>query len=110
MPRVPDMLVFTGENHVTIGWSLSDFSFDTDAIYSPEEGLVRDVDAPDHVYPMKRFFDGKSERARFGFRSTVCRKPVKWGEYWNCDLTENELFLVADMTCSWELIDPAEWE
>ena len=115
-PQVKDMefsmdgLEFTGENRVTADWTIGDFYGWTDFFYSPEEGLVRDIEDAGIVYPMKLFSDGKSERVRFGFRSKVCRKPLRGGEPWNCDLTENELFLVADMTCRWELIDPREWE
>ena len=54
------------------------------------------------------FSDTKPERVRFGFRSEVCRKPSGDGSYRGCTPTENELFLVADMTCTWELSDPDE--
>ena len=115
-PQVKDVkfsinhLEFTGENRVTTYWSRGHFYGMTDFIYSPDGGLVRAVEDPDIVRPMKLFSDGKSERVRFGFRSQVCRKPLKRGGVWDCDLTENELFLVADMTCRWELVDPRELE
>jgi hypothetical protein len=107
--RYPDLLVFR-DNRVMIGWMLSDVGLTSDATYSPDEGLLRDVEEPDFVLPVKRFSDGKSERARLGFRSTVCREPNEHGSNYGCALTENELVLATDMTCRWELINPREWD
>ena len=94
----PDLLVFLSETRVSVDWANFSKYRASEAIYSPEEGLARST-RTDAVFPMKRFSDGKLERVRFGFRSKVCLKPDGRGSYYDCTPTENELFLVADMTC-----------
>ena len=103
----PDILWFPRKDRVRITWDMGgDFIPTANFIYSPGEGLARNVRYPKKVFPMKLFSDSKPERVRFGFRSEVCRKPREDGGYRNCTRTDNELFLVADMTCTWELYDP----
>lgn len=95
---------FKDDNHVQVTWNIgTDLIIESseDLVYSPVDGLARDVDQPQNVHPMRRFFDGKSERVRFGFRSTICRQPGMDGLYVFCKHTEEELFLVADMYCRW---------
>ena len=108
---MPIRLRFVSETRVIVTWQWRSNFRDSKATYSPEEGVARSFRDSDIVYPMKRFSDGKLEHVHFGFRSTVCPKPNDQGTYYyKCQLTENELFIVADMTCRWELIDTREWE
>ena len=94
----PDLLVFLSETRVSVDWANFSKYRASEAIYSPEEGLARST-RPAAVVPTKRFSDGKLERVRFGFRSKVCFEPDERGSYYDCTPAENELFLVADMTC-----------
>ena len=95
---VPDGLTLKRDNRMTAWWTvLGHISRHNDLIFSPDEGLARNVKHPDDVYPMRRFTDGASERVRFGFRSTTCRDPGKSSAF--CGFGEEELFLVAEMTC-----------
>jgi hypothetical protein len=34
-----------------------------------------------------------------GFRSSVCLEPDEYGGYAFCKFTDDELFLIVDMTC-----------
>jgi hypothetical protein len=103
--RRPLWLRFYNETRIFVTWQLSGHDFqEAKATYSPEEGLARSFRNSDIVYPMKRFSDGKLEHVHFGFRSKVCPKPNDQGTYYyKCQLTENELFIVADMTCQWDI-------
>lgn len=97
-PKV-DFVTLKNDNRMYVGWSLLDFDVGGDMIYSPAEGLARDVENPELVYPMKRFKKGWTEHVRFGFRSSVCPEPDKSGSYVFCQYAKDEWFLVADMTC-----------
>lgn len=98
-----DHIILTDGKNGSVTWMfMSHFSIVIDIAYSPTEGLARRVDLPEEVYPMKRFIDGKSERVRFGYRSKVCLQLGKDGPYVYCKggkYSEDERFLVADMTC-----------
>ena len=95
---VPGALTLKSDNRVTGWWtSLGHIHDYNDLIFSPAEGLARNVDDPKDVYPMRRFSDGASERVRFGFRTTACRDPGKHSGL--CVFGDENLFLVADMTC-----------
>lgn len=99
---VPTGLGFTRGNHARIYWMLGHFSVDTEVLYSPAEGLARRVDHPGDVYPVKRFVDGRVERAQLGFRKKVCLRLEKDETYVFCkpgNYSKDERFLVADMTC-----------
>ena len=91
-------LTLKSDNRARAWWtSLGHISRRNNLIFSPDEGLARNVKHPDDVYPMRRFSDGASERVRFGFRSTTCRDPGRSSAF--CEFGEEELFLVAEMTC-----------
>ena len=100
----PMYVSYEDDNRGRVEWSTIgvDLFIDwDDFVYSPAEGLARDVDDPESVYPMRRFFDGKSERVWFGFRSSICREPGAYDDWVFCKRTKEELFLVADMYCRW---------
>ncbi len=101
----PDVLILKNDNRVFVGWMFNDFGVPADMIYSPTEGLARDVEDPKLVNPMKRFKEGWTEHVRFGFRSSVCLEPDKSGSYVSCQYAKGEWFLVADMTCQSVLAD-----
>ena len=94
-----EYIVLAKDNHMHVGWSAYDFGAEYDMMFSPSEGLARDVKDPELVNPMKRFSGFWSERVRFGFRSNVCLSRDKFGTYAFCPYSEDERFLVADMTC-----------
>lgn len=96
LPKVPGILELKSNNRVRVGWESDDFARDSDLIFSPSEGLARNVKDPSDVYPMRRFPDGASERVRFGFRSPSCRVPRKYGY---CPPRDDNLFLVAELIC-----------
>jgi hypothetical protein len=96
--NVPDGITLTGRHRARVHWSLLGHIYGYgDLIYSPDEGLARNIDDPKRVYPMRRFSDGTSERVRFGFRSTACRDPTQGTV--SCEFGKEQLFLVAEMTC-----------
>jgi hypothetical protein len=95
----PVSLTLKNDNRVVVDWMLSDWGFDSHLIYSPAEGLARDVENSKLVYPMKRLKDGWSEHVRFGFRSTICLGRDPFGAFVFCQHSKEALFLVADMTC-----------
>jgi hypothetical protein len=93
---LPGILTLKSNNRVSMSWRGGDFIVGSKLIFSPSEGLARDVQDPKYVYPMKRFSDGASERVRFGFRSPTCSTPRRFGF---CDERDDNLFLAAEMTC-----------
>jgi hypothetical protein len=93
---MPGNLELRNNNHASVSWRGGDFIAGSELVFSPSEGLARDVYNPKDVYPMKRFSDGTSERVRFGFRSSSCRSPRKFGV---CDSKDDNLFLAAEMIC-----------
>jgi hypothetical protein len=95
----PDVLTLKNDNRMFVGWTFKDLGIPADMIYSPTDGLARDVENPELVYPMKRFKEGWTEHVRFGFRSSVCLGPDEFGTYALCPYSVDEWFLVADMTC-----------
>ena len=96
LPKVPAIIRLRSNNRVRVGWESDDFARDSDLIFSPPEGLARNVKDPNDVYPMRRFSVGASERVRFGFRSPSCRVPMEFGY---CPTRDDNLFLVAELTC-----------
>jgi hypothetical protein len=94
--HVPGALELKSHNRVRVGWETVGFLPYSDLIFSPSEGLARDVQDPQHVYPMRRYSVGASERVRFGFRSHACRSPRQFGV---CDMVGDALFLAAEMQC-----------
>lgn len=100
----PAYIGFSDGNIARVEWDTgTDFVMSTtqDFVYSPAEGLARNANDPSDVYPMRRFFDGKSERVWFGFRSSICREPGAYDDWVFCKRTKEKLFLVADMYCRW---------
>jgi hypothetical protein len=94
--KVPDILSLRSNNRVNVSWGPGDFVETSDLIFSPSEGLARDVQNPENVYPMRRFSDGTSERVRFGFRAPPCRPRRAFAE---CTPVGDPLYLAAEMTC-----------
>ncbi len=84
VPRRPDVLTLKNDNRMFVGWTIRDLSAPSDMIYSPTEGLAREVEHAELVYPMKRFKDGWTEHVRFGFRSSVCLSRDQFGTYLFC--------------------------
>ncbi len=96
LPKVPGVLELHINNRVRVGWESDDFARDSDLIFSPSEGVARNVKDPIEVYPMRHFSDGASERVRLGFRSPSCRVPREFGY---CPTKDDDLFLVAELIC-----------
>ncbi len=96
LAHVPDILTLTSNTRVIVSWDSGDLFMDSKLIFSPGEGIARNVSNPDDVYPMRRFSVGVSERVRFGFRSPTCRTPRRFGI---CDMRNDNLFLAAEWTC-----------
>lgn len=96
LANVPGILTLTSNNRVIVSWDSGDLFLDSKLVFSPDEGIARNVRAPDVVYPMRRFSDGTSERVRFGFRSRTCHPPRQFGI---CHQGDDDLFLAVEMTC-----------
>ena len=96
--RIPTSITLKSNKYGRVFWGGGDFNFWTDLIYSPVEGLARNVDDPSDATPMRRFSDGMSEHVRFVFLATLCRNggERRWGM---CELDEHQVFMVADMNC-----------
>ena len=94
--KVPDILSLKRNNRVSVSWGPGHYVVSSDLIFSPSEGLARDVRNPKDVYPMKRFSEGASERVRFGFRAPPCRPRSVIAE---CTPVGDPLYLAAEMTC-----------
>ena len=97
--KVSGILVLKRNNRVRVSWRVSHFFESSDLVFSPSEGLARDVRNPKDVYPMKRFSKGASERVRFGFRGVPCRPRIAIAE---CTPVGDPLYLAAEMTCQLE--------
>jgi len=98
LASVPYALTLKSDNRVRVDWkSIGHILGHNDLIFSPAEGLARNVNRPNDVYPMRRVSDGASERVRFGFRSAACRVPGKGIAF--CQLGDDDLFLAAEATC-----------
>lgn len=98
LERQPLFITLKGDNHGDVEWLLlGHIDAGSDVIYSPAEGLVRDIKHPEHVHPMKRLPGGATERVWLGFRSAVCPDPQGSASF--CKFGDEELYLVADMTC-----------
>jgi len=96
---LPEFITLKGDNHAETEWvHLGHIAGSSELIFSPAEGLARNIRNPNDVYPMRRFPDSSTERLRFGFRSRTCRDPKAWGASF-CVFGEEELYLIADMTC-----------
>lgn len=94
--QVPSFLTLKSNNRVVVSWEVVDFLPISELIFSPSEGLARDVKNPDDVYPMRRFSEGTSERVRLGFRAPPCRPRPAFAE---CTPVGDPLYLAAEMTC-----------
>lgn len=94
--KVPGILVLKKNNRVRVSWRELDFFESSDLVFSPSEGLARDVRNPEDVYPMRRFSDGGTDRVRFGFRAPPCRPRLAFAE---CTSVGAPLYLAAEMTC-----------
>ena len=101
--EVPIFLTFTGGYRARAEWmSLGHIPSYAELLYSPGEGLARNVNAPRDVYPMRRLGAGESEHVWFGFRSAVCSSTDGRADNWPCryEKEKGKLFLVADMACT----------
>ena len=96
LPSPPGILTLARNNRVIISWDSGDLFLESKLIFSPGEGIARNVNNLDDVYPMRRFSVGASERVRFGFRSPTCRTPRRFGI---CAMRDDNLFLAAEWTC-----------
>ena len=97
--HVADGITLRSDNSARLDWMILGHIYGyADLLYSPAEGLARNVDDPERVYPMRRFSAGGKDLVWFGFESTTCRDP-NWGTY-ACVFGEEELTLVAVMICS----------
>ena len=97
--KVPDILSLKRNNRVSVSWGPAHYVVSSDLIFSPSEGLARDIRNPENVYPMRRFSEGASERVRFGFRAVPCRPRIPIAE---CTPVGDPLYLAAEMTCQLE--------
>lgn len=97
LKEVPLFFVFVDGNRGRLEWMHADLVSSSPVLYSPEEGLARNPDAAQQVFPMKRLAEGSSERVRLGFRSRACL-----GEDAGPCATygQEELYVVADMPCA----------
>lgn len=96
--NVPDGMTLRSDNSARLDWTILGHIYRrTDLLYSPAEGVAREVDDPTAVYPMRRFSEAGKELAWFGFWSTACRDPNRGTVA--CEFGEEKLTLVAVMIC-----------
>ena len=95
----PGLVVFLEGKRVQVSWVFEDFGTYSEAVYSPEEGVAREVDAPHTVWPLQRFSNGATERVWLDFRAPVCIDPEALAGRAPCRKYGPEELLIADMPC-----------
>lgn len=93
----PVVLVFKDHDRVRLEWFYIDHETYGSIIYSEKEGLARHASGEGPVYPMRRLTGLFSERIHFGFRSFSCP-----GTEFLDPCPQEEIYLVADMRCTWQ--------